>query len=888
MANALTGEFDVVAEFATLAANRVLAAMHRAERFPHSMSLRVDDNPVPQRPGASIVLGVVDEFGGPPANQNLIGAAAFKPGRLAATSAAVALLDPVVNADAVAVEVPPVPSHLQGRAQLQLAPPTIEVAGATGASITVKIPVRARYFPDANTSPAAEFVRGDLQITARVDQVAAPDPQNLRAVLIDVRGPGVTVNFSPTWSSRPLSVEDLAGINLLIHNALRTGFLPSSNRLPDEVNFLQFKTLHGSPDAITVLLNLSTPRGNPASMNNVFLRPGDDFALAVGRDFIMAAFPEVRDDRVQHHGSYDVSNIDQTTDLQDGQLLFKVTGHVHRTSWPHVSFDFTATQALSLIPAAATAGGPLDTAEVAPIGDVSLEISGGIVGWILNQFKGFFVDQVRQMRDDAIAAAQPTVRAQLNIDTRLGPLLRSLLEPPTTGSVVHPLEEVRPVLAYSFIEIRSSGIIPHGTLAVADWPPAHVEFEQIPVSSGGPFGVVNPFGGGPDYSALNSWIPGGTIQQYEWGQAPRIDENRFVLLAEPPEVSVAFAAGASSAVSAFQPLCLTVRGTRLSASGPVVSQPVSATACTLDWIDILSNAEATSAGAFARVTLTQPRPGGPLEVVGHAPARLNGPGGRVPNRIVHFADDQTAGSLEFLTRAMSESGRTDAPAVVLAVLTSAQLTKSRHVDGVIYAEEADGAWERAFGLKMARRPATVIVAPDGKELWRHEGHLDSASLATRLRRLLVSDRALAPRLSVSNLRIGRLAPNFVFDLAAGPGLTLRKLAGRPVNLVFWNSSSKASIEAVRELQKPARASAGPAPVVLAINDGDAAEVARRVAEEHKLSATIVTDPKREISVAYGASVWPTTVFLDALGLVRNIRYGRFAAAHVESPEGRAS
>jgi hypothetical protein len=38
MANDLTGDFDVVAEFAIFAVNRVLAAMHRAQRIPHSQN----------------------------------------------------------------------------------------------------------------------------------------------------------------------------------------------------------------------------------------------------------------------------------------------------------------------------------------------------------------------------------------------------------------------------------------------------------------------------------------------------------------------------------------------------------------------------------------------------------------------------------------------------------------------------------------------------------------------------------------------------------------------------------------------------------------------------------------------------------------------------------
>ena len=65
-----------------------------------------------------------------------------------------------------------------------------------------------------------------------------------------------------------------------------------------------------------------------------------------------------------------------------------------------------------------------------------------------------------------------------------------------------------------------------------------------------------------------------------------------------------------------------------------------------------------------------------------------------------------------------------------------------------------------------------------------------------------------------------------------------------MNLVFWNSSSLPSIEAVRELQKPEPPPVGQAPVLLAINDGEAPEIAQRVAAENKLSATIVADPKR--------------------------------------------
>ena len=43
MANDLTGDFDAVVQFSVGAADRVLAAMHRGNRFPHSLSTRVSD-----------------------------------------------------------------------------------------------------------------------------------------------------------------------------------------------------------------------------------------------------------------------------------------------------------------------------------------------------------------------------------------------------------------------------------------------------------------------------------------------------------------------------------------------------------------------------------------------------------------------------------------------------------------------------------------------------------------------------------------------------------------------------------------------------------------------------------------------------------------------------
>jgi hypothetical protein len=85
MANNLTGDFDVVAEFAVLAVDRLLAAMHQTGRFLHSISARVDDNPHPTRPGWPTFVGAVDSFGDAIANQRQVGTPNPFPGPSAAS-----------------------------------------------------------------------------------------------------------------------------------------------------------------------------------------------------------------------------------------------------------------------------------------------------------------------------------------------------------------------------------------------------------------------------------------------------------------------------------------------------------------------------------------------------------------------------------------------------------------------------------------------------------------------------------------------------------------------------------------------------------------------------------------------------------------------------------
>jgi hypothetical protein len=65
---------------------------------------------------------------------------------------------------------------------------------------------------------------------------------------------------------------------------------------------------------------------------------------------------------------------------------------------------------------------------------------------------------------------------------------------------------------------------------------------------------------------------------------------------------------------------------------------------------------------------------------------------------------------------------------------------------------------------------------------------------------------------------------------------------------------------------------------LAVNDGDPADLAKKIAAGQGLTANLVLDPNGRISGAYGVRAWPTTVYVNTLGVITRIQSGREPAA----------
>ena len=234
------------------------------------------------------------------------------------------------------------------------------------------------------------------------------------------------------------------------------------------------------------------------------------------------------------------------------------------------------------------------------------------------------------------------------------------------------------------MDIEPTAVILHGLEAVLAWADPYVEYDQIPPQpAGGGRGVggIGVAPTGPDYTALNSWIPGGTITQYVWSMSYNnqlypfgVDPDKFVLLYSTT-TTINDDASFSASLPPYTPLCLTVQGTRISSSGAGPAVAVSATSCGYRHLPLPcpGSTWVTSSSAMPVIAMARQGANGHIVVTGHAAPQAAG--GAAPNLLVHFADAQSATNLKVLTQALSQTKRPDAPTAVMAVVPVGHLEK---------------------------------------------------------------------------------------------------------------------------------------------------------------------------------------------------------------------
>lgn len=129
---------------------------------------------------------------------------------------------------------------------------------------------------------------------------------------------------------------------------------------------------------------------------------------------------------------------------------------------------------------------------------------------------------------------------------------------------------------------------------------------------------------------------------------------------------------------------------------------------------------------------------------------------------------------------------------------------------------------------------------------------------------------------------GKLAPNFEASTFDGERVQLADFRGRPVFLNFWASwcapcrAEMPAIQAVLDQYEDQGL------VVLAVDNGERFEPARGFVEELKLDFTeFGLDPGQDVIGRYRVVSMPTSVFIDAKGVITRIHAGQATEQQME-------
>ena len=123
--------------------------------------------------------------------------------------------------------------------------------------------------------------------------------------------------------------------------------------------------------------------------------------------------------------------------------------------------------------------------------------------------------------------------------------------------------------------------------------------------------------------------------------------------------------------------------------------------------------------------------------------------------------------------------------------------------------------------------------------------------------------------------VGNLAPNFQLQDLDGNTVSLSELRGSPVIINFWGIWCGYCVQEMPLLQAVYEEHAGEGLVLLAINDRESQSQIAAFKQSNNLTFTMLLDSQKTVSLKYGVRGYPTTLFIDKDGIIRDIKIGIF-------------
>jgi peroxiredoxin len=131
-------------------------------------------------------------------------------------------------------------------------------------------------------------------------------------------------------------------------------------------------------------------------------------------------------------------------------------------------------------------------------------------------------------------------------------------------------------------------------------------------------------------------------------------------------------------------------------------------------------------------------------------------------------------------------------------------------------------------------------------------------------------------------RTGFLAPDFTLTALDGSSVRLSDLRGQPVLINFWASWCGPCRAEMPHIQTAYETHADEGLVVLGVNQLESPPTVARFVAEYGVTFPIPLDSDGKASALYQAHALPTSFFIDAEGLIRDMFIGPMSSGLLES------
>ena len=854
MPNPLTGDFDAILQISGSTLNRLMASMHqnafenpKLPSFPHSVRMRIGDDHAYE--------------------------------------------------------------GVRGLAYAQVSVPRIElVHGATDRFI-LEVSVRAWYRPDAGTEPLPAYINGTVRAEYRLHDIDPSCPgfsQNAADFLwfrvvrdsVQFRGTAVDdIGFAEVVLVEPgdaaaAEAANIAKVTRQIARLLAKRFEATPHKVSKQFRRGSMRTLNapGVGSAVALPIGLQgDPWGNIHTIDNVLLN-NTDLAVGVSVNYIMSLAAKM----VQPLASYSQKIwVKVSTPLGDPETIYTVGVHPPSVQWiPHGSY------AIFKVRISGWANSPdflfpnvtfdIDQDIVLNFGDGSLWLSPGSLnvsphaggplgGMVEDRVRPRIINMVKPMVQTACDNATPGLNGLTQQTGQLGDRLKSL--------------DAAASAALHWAEFVPDGIMLRGTIGVS--PRRKVVIKQETTAAG------------DAHSALDTWIPGGRIDRFEWSwtwagsgeTGSKVHTDRFLLRRpQAKESRWGVAIGLNDplpGLDGWGRVCLRVIGAVVN---PVTGQfetVVSERRCVKFGFDLVTVFEGHRLHLRDVPELSQDVPFPQLRERAVVAMRRSGNAG-ANTLVLHAGEEWSDETIRMLGDGLEACRRYDAGLSVLVLFKEGVLDRhgprfakkvERHIHkfGILghANEDVEGTWARSLNLQGEHgEPGWALISPEGTVPWSHRGRIEGPALGAALDVHLRRSADMKPvahryaidvgyGISAGALNIGDLIDSIESPC---PPIPLGRL-GVDTVVTFVQGRSEASTSHLRRLAGQLGQEGRSGPAVVAVVDRASLREVQALKHQLGLDFSVLPDPKGILTDRFRVNVWPTTITVNNDGIVSDVQVG---------------